>query len=141
MSGDEALHSAVMEHLTDRGGARRVGRQGGTRAAQELATLTVWQDRGSLAATVDWQSGRAVCLDPLAAPCDWVGAQGQAATAAAHAAGLVLVLPVSADERDPFVLTLFGPPGRGRTPGLDGLLVSALGDLRYRIRAQRIDPR
>jgi hypothetical protein len=112
-----------------------------TRAAQELATLTVWQDRGSLVATVDWQAGRAVCLDPMAAPCDWVGAQGQAATAAAHAGGLVVVLPVSADERDPYVVTLFGTPARGRSPGLDGVLVSALGDLRYRIRAQRIDPR
>jgi len=112
-----------------------------TRGAQELLTLTVWQDRGSLVAMVDWQAGRAICLNPLTAPCDWVGAEGQAATAAAHAGGLVVVLPVSADERDPFVVTLFGAPARGRSPGLDGILVSVLGDLRYRIRAQRIDPR
>jgi hypothetical protein len=112
-----------------------------TRGAQELLVLTVWQDRGSLVATVDWQAGRAVCRDPMAAPCDWVRAQGQAATGAASADGLVMVLPVSADDRDPFVVTLFGAPARGHSTGLEGILVSALGDLRYRIHARRIDPR
>lgn len=112
-----------------------------TLGAQELLTMTVWQDRNALAASADWSAGRAICLNPLASPCEWVGAQGQAATAAAHGAGLVVVLPVSADDSDPFVVSLFGPPSKGRTTGLEGIMVSAKGELRYRVHAVRIDPR
>jgi len=65
----------------------------------------------------------------------------QSATAAAHDAGLVVVLLVSADESDAFVVSLFEAQSPGRTPGLEGVMASARGDLRYRVRAQRSDPR
>jgi len=112
-----------------------------TRGAQELLMLTVWQDRSGLVASADWSAGRAICLNPVASPCGWVGAQGQAATAAAHGAGLVVVVQVSADDTDAFVVSLFGPPSRGRTTGLEGVMVSVKGELRYRVHALRIDPR
>jgi hypothetical protein len=110
-----------------------------TRAAQELLELTVWHDRGSLQAQVDWLALRAICQQPASAPCEWVGASGQAAVGGAHPRGLTVVLPVSADEVDPFVLVLHGAPPTGRrAAGIEGLLLSARGDVRYRVRAERV---
>lgn len=109
-----------------------------TRAAQDLLELTVWHDRGAEQAQVDWLALRAICPDPASPPCEWVGASGQAALAAAHARGLTLLLPISADEGDPFVLSLFGTPAKGRAAVLEGLLFSARGELLYRVRAERV---
>lgn len=109
-----------------------------TRGAQELLELSIWHDRGAAQAQVDWLALRAICLDPASPPCEWVGASGQSAVAAAHARGLSVLLPVSADEGDPFVLSLFGAPAKGRAAVLKGLLFSARGELLYKVRAERV---
>lgn len=108
-----------------------------TRASSELLVLTVFQDLGATTADVDWQAGRAICEDPLAEPCEWVGASGDAAATAISAGALVAVMHISADESDPYLLHLAAPqPGRPA----QGVLLNARGDWAYRIEAVREQP-
>jgi len=103
-----------------------------TRAGAELLSLQV-VDQGQGALAVDWQAGRAICLDPLDEPCEWIGTRGQATVAAVSGDSLIALLRVSADDSDPFVLHLHRGP---TTPIASGMLLGSGGDLRYRIEAQ-----
>lgn len=105
-----------------------------TRAASELLVLTVLQDQGSSRAEVTWLAGRAICEDPLAEPCETVGAAGDARTAAISDGALLAVLPLSPDEADPAVLHL-APTAPGQ-PAV-GTLLNAHGDWLYRVEAER----
>lgn len=103
-----------------------------TRAGAELLRLHV-EAEADAALAVDWVAGRAICPEPLEAPCEWVGARGRRAVAMPSGDSLLVVLPVSADEGDPLLLHLQRAPGAVLA---DGVLLSARGELRYRVQAQ-----
>jgi len=104
-----------------------------TLAGQRALTLTVFHDRGSPTAEVDWLADRALCEPPTGEPCEWVGQHGSATAVAVTPQGLTAVLRVSADEADPLVLHL-APPKAGRALGH---ALSARGDSRFALTAQR----
>lgn len=99
-----------------------------TRGAQDLMSLHVIQSAGEPEASVQWVAHRAICPDPLDAPCEWIGASGDV-TGIVDEGGLYLVLPVSADPDDPFVLHL--------RPDGGGLLFSRSGGLRMALDHRR----
>jgi hypothetical protein len=101
-----------------------------TRAASELLDLQVIHSARESTATLQWTARRAICPDPLDAPCEWIGASGES-IAIIDAAGLYAVLPISADPEDPFVLHL-RPDGRG-------LLFSRSGEWRMVLEHRRED--
>lgn len=103
-----------------------------TRAAAELLSLRVIEVSDT-ATRIQWQTGRAICEDPLAEPCEWIGASGEA-VAVISGGSLMVVLPVSADDGDPVVLQLARVPASARA---SGVLFSARGGLRYAIEAER----
>ena len=105
-----------------------------TLGAQRALTLAIFHDQGSPTAQVDWLADRALCEPPTGEPCEWVGASGSASAVAITPQGLYAVLRVSADDSDPFFLHLV-PPAAGREA--TALLLSARGDSRLRLRAQR----
>lgn len=98
-----------------------------TRAGAEALRLHVIHDAGSDRAEVQWIAGRAICADPAAEPCEWIGQTG-AVQAWVGAHGLYAVLPVAADAANPFVLHL----ARAQR-GTSGALFDAYGELRYRV--------
>lgn len=106
-----------------------------TRASSELLVLTVFHDQGAAKAGVTWLAGRAICEDPLAEPCETVGASGDAVTAAINAGALLAVLRVSPDEADPYLLHLAAPL---KNRPAQGVLLNARGDWAYRIEAERL---
>lgn len=108
-----------------------------TRASSELLVLTVFQGADAATAAVTWLAGRAICEDPLAEPCETVGASGDAATAAISAGALVAVLRISPDDSDPYLLHLAAPLS-GRPA--QGVLLNARGDWAYRVEAVREQP-
>lgn len=108
-----------------------------TRAGAELLSLHV-VDQGQGVLAVDWQAGRAICLDPLDPPCEWIGARGQATVAAVSGDSLVALLPVSDDDSDPFVLHLHR---EASSPLVVGVLLGIGGELRYRVEARAGAPR
>lgn len=108
-----------------------------SRAGAELLSLHVVAGPDATLA-VDWAAGRAICPEPLEAPCEWVGARGQHAVAMQSGDSLLAVLPVSADEADPLVLHLHRSPGAALAAGV---LLGARGELRYRVEAQPEPPR
>lgn len=99
-----------------------------TRGAKDLLSLHVIQSAGEPEASVQWVAHRAICPDPLDEPCEWIGASGQG-TGIVDLEGLYLVLQVSADPEDPFVLHL--------RPDGSGLLFSRSGGLRMRLEHRR----
>ena len=82
---------------------------------------------------VQWVADRGLCEDPNAPPCEWVRAQGEARAAAAGAGALAVLLRVSADPDDPFLLVL----ERGTDGRAAARLVSEKGGLAYRLDAER----
>jgi hypothetical protein len=99
-----------------------------TRGAQDLMSLHVIQSAGEPEASVQWVAHRAICPDPFDAPCEWIGASGEA-TGTVDEGGLYLVLKLSADPDDPFVLHL--------RPDGGGLLFSRSGGLRMTLDYRR----
>lgn len=108
-----------------------------TLAGSRLLELAVHHAQGAAEAQVWWQTGPAICPEPLAdGPCEWMGAHGGPTPAALVEGRLVMMLPVSSDAEDPFVL-LLDPPSR---PGASrGALVSARGGVAWPLDARR-DP-
>lgn len=104
-----------------------------TRGAAELLRLQILQDLGEDQVSLQWVAGRAICPEPEAAPCEWVGAAGET-TAWIGPTGLYALLPVSADAGDPFLLHL----DVGTPPGL-GVLFSGKGEVRYSLRYERLE--
>lgn len=82
---------------------------------------------------LDWVGDRALCEDPDAPPCEWVGASGRGVAAAAGPGALAVLLRVSADPDDPFLLVL----ERGGDGRATARLVSEKGGLAYRLDAER----
>lgn len=86
-----------------------------TRSGALVLRMQVIQDAGSPIAEVDWVTDRAICEDPMAAPCEWVGQSGRQ-TALVVGTRLVMALPLSADASDPHWILLdrpmAGAPGR-----------------------------
>jgi hypothetical protein len=82
---------------------------------------------------LEWVGDRALCEDPVAPPCEWVGAAGRGVAAAAGPGALAVLLRVSADPDDPFLLVL-ERSGDGRATAR---LVSEKGGLAYRLDAER----
>lgn len=108
-----------------------------TLAGSRLLELAIHHAEGAAEAHVWWRTGPAICPEPLAdEPCEWMGAHGGPTPAALVEGRLVMVLPVSADAEDPFVL-LLDPPSR---PGASrGALVGARGGVAWPLDARR-DP-
>lgn len=99
-----------------------------TRGGGEALRLQVIHDAGSDHAQVQWVAGPAICEDPLAEPCEWIGASGESLHAPVTDESLYLLLPLSADSLDPLLLHI--PSG----PDSAGLLLSLNSGLRYRVR-------
>ncbi len=93
-----------------------------TRAGAELARLHVIHDAGSRSALVQWVTGPAVCEDPMAEPCEWIAASGQAEMAAVATTGLYVVMPVSADSTAPLLLHLSAAADGAQGVATDGYL-------------------
>ncbi len=99
-----------------------------TLAGADLIGMQVIQDRGASIATVSWDARRAICPDPLAEPCEWIGANG---TDTARIIGdtLVLTLRLSPDESDPAILVIQRQPGTAATRRrLAGFITNARAD-------------
>ena len=107
-----------------------------TRAGALALRLQIEHARHGASPQVRWVADRALCPSPRAAPCEWVGSRGKAVSTRVVAGHLLAVLQVSADDADPFVVWLERPE-QGRSA--QGTLLSARGDLHYRLQAQRPD--
>ncbi len=103
-----------------------------TRAGATALRLHVVHDAAGTVA-LEWAGDRALCEDPNAPPCEWVGAAGRGVAAAAGPGALAVLLRVSADPDDPFLLVL-ERSGDGRATAR---LVSEQGGLAYRLDAER----
>lgn len=103
-----------------------------TRAGALALRLHVIQDADGTV-EVQWVADRGLCEDPNAAPCEWVRAHGEARATAAGTGALALLLRVSADPDDPFLLVL----ERGADGWATARLVSEKGGLAYRLNAER----
>jgi hypothetical protein len=106
-----------------------------TRAGSLAFRFRIEHARHGLIPHIHWEAGRAICQSPLAPPCEWVGSRGKAVSARVVAGHLLAVLQVSADDADPFVVWLERPT-QGRSA--QGSLLSARGDLAYRLQAQQL---
>ncbi|MGP1628731.1 MAG: hypothetical protein ACTS5V_02220 [Giesbergeria sp.] len=105
-----------------------------TRGGALALQLDIDHDSNSATPRVQWAADRALCEQPEAPPCEWIGERGIAASARVVAGHLLVVIAVSADESDPFVVWL-EQPQQGRSKR--GSLVSARGDLAYSLYAER----
>ncbi len=97
-------------------------------------SLDIQHKRNSPLVTVRWESDRAICPSPTDGPCEWIGAKGVAESARVVAGHLLVVLRMSADDSDPFVVWLEQPKD-----GISsrGTLISAHGELAYVLEARR----
>jgi hypothetical protein len=103
-----------------------------TRAGGETLRLHVIDDAAG-PVEVQWVADRGICEDPSAPPCEWVGSSGPAATARAVPGALAVLLRISADADDPFLLVL----ERREDGRAAARLVSEKGDIAYRLDAER----
>lgn len=99
-----------------------------TRAGAEALHLHILHDADSAYAEVQWVAGRGICEEPLAEPCEWVGASGAQLHAPVTPEALYVLLPLSADADDPLLLHLQSPE-----ESAPGWLLSLRGGLRYRV--------
>lgn len=82
-----------------------------TRGGADLLRIQVIHSSGAPVATISWVAGRAICENPAAEPCDWVGASGTGqARVLQH--DLVFTLSLSADAEDPVIVILRKPAGK-----------------------------
>jgi len=105
-----------------------------TRGGALALSLDIDHKRNSPVAQVHWESDRAMCPSPAAPPCEWIGARGVAESARVVAGHLLVVLRVSADDADPFVVGLEQPKDGVSSRGT---LISARGELAYVLEARR----
>jgi hypothetical protein len=82
---------------------------------------------------LQWVADRGICEDPNAGPCEWVAAQGTGLAVAAGPGALAVLLRISADPDDPFLLVL----ERREDGRAVGRLVSEKGGIAYRLDAER----
>lgn len=105
-----------------------------TRGGSQTLLLHIRHDTNGSIPHVAWTADRGLCESPVAPPCEWVGERGVASNARVVAGNLLVVMHISADESDPFVVWLERPQ-EGRSRG--GSLISARGGLTYRLDADR----
>lgn len=104
-----------------------------TRAGAATLRLHVVHDAAAGAIEVQWVADRGICEDPNAAPCDWVAAHGAGFSVAAGPGSLAVLLRISADPDDPFLLVL----ERAEEGRATARLVSKKGGIAYRLDAER----
>lgn len=95
-----------------------------TLGGSELFRLQIVHDTEQNEVSVAWQAGRAICEDPLAPPCEWVGETGAVSTRPDDELRLDFTLLIGADQQA-FHLALPHPS----TPAASPVLTHA--DLRY----------
>lgn len=105
-----------------------------TRAGALVLRMQVIQDAGSSIAEIDWITDRAICQDPMAPPCEWVGQSGRQ-TALVVGTRLVMALPLSADASDPHWIQLDRPRA-----GAPGQLWAGFGSQRDALELQAGEP-
>jgi hypothetical protein len=103
-----------------------------TRGGAQTLRLHVIHDAAG-PVEVQWAGDRGLCEDPDAPPCDWVAAHGTGVAVAAGPGALAVLLRVSADPDDPFLLVL----ERGAEGRATARLVSEKGGIAYRLDAER----
>jgi len=103
-----------------------------TRGGAATLRLHVIHDASGPVA-LQWVADRGICEDPNAPPCEWVGATGTGTAVAAGPGALAVLLRISADPDDPFLLVL-ERSGEGRATAR---LVSEKGGIAYRLDAER----
>ena len=103
-----------------------------TRAGAATLRLHVIHDAAG-PVEVQWIADRGICEDPNAEPCEWVAAHGAGTAVAAGPGALAVLLRVSADPDDPFLLVL-ERSGEGRATAR---LVATKGGIAYRLDAER----
>lgn len=103
-----------------------------TRGGAQTLQLQVIQDATG-AVEVLWLADRGICEDPNAPPCEWVGAQGRGHAVAAGGRALAVLLRISADADDPFLLVL----ERREDDRASARLVSETGGIAYQLDAER----
>lgn len=106
-----------------------------TRAGAELFTMQIIQDKNSRIADLNWVTGRAICPDINAEPCEWIGVSSPSSKAHIYAGQLLASLNISSDDTDPFTLLLI--PDASNTKA-KGILMSHSGDVNYQIEAERM---
>ena len=106
-----------------------------TRAGEELITVQIIQDKNSPKADLNWLTGRAICPEINAEPCEWIGVSSAATQAHIYAGQLLASLNISADDSDPFTLLLIPDANKNKAKGV---LVSHHGDIKYQIEAERL---
>lgn len=103
-----------------------------TRAGAATLRLQVIHDAAGRV-ELQWIADRGICEDPNAGPCEWVAARGTGLAVAAGPGALAVLLRISADPDDPFLLVL----ERREDGRATGRLVSEKGGIAYRIDAER----
>lgn len=105
-----------------------------TRGGADLLRIQVIHSRGDAAITASWAAGRAICEDPTAEPCDWIGTNG---TTRGRVIGdqIMVALPLSADEGDPLIVLIRRAGGQP----LSGHIFNARGDFAWRISVRAIE--
>lgn len=138
--------ASAMQSAQERAGERPVGPWQGnwrivrndprirTRAGALVLRMQVVQDAGSAIAEVDWVTDRAICDDPMASPCEWVGQNGRQ-TALVVGTRRVMALPLSADASDPHWIQLDRP-----RVGAPGQLWAGFGSRRDNLDLQSGEP-
>lgn len=101
-----------------------------TRAGAQALRLLVTHDASNAVAEVDWRAERAICDNPVAEPCEWVGQSGRQ-TGLIVGEALVISLPLSADSADPHWLRIDAP-----LPGAHGDLLTGFGTNRHTVELQ-----
>jgi hypothetical protein len=103
-----------------------------TRGGAETLQVQLVRGRGGQV-VLRWSAHRGICEDPMAGPCEWIGARGEAGAVVAGPRALAAVLRISADSEDSFLLVL----ERGAAGRATGRLVSEKGGVAYRLDAER----
>jgi len=76
---------------------------------------------------------RGICEDPTAGPCEWVTARGTGHAVSAGPGSLAVLLRISADAEDPFLLVL----ERRAAGRATARLLSEKGGIDYLLNAER----
>ncbi len=98
-----------------------------TRGGADLLRMQVIYVLDEETVAVSWVAGRAICEDPPAEACGWIGANG---TAQGRVIGdqIMVALPVSADDSDPLIVLIRRASGQP----LIGHIFNARGDFAWR---------
>ncbi|WP_448659509.1 hypothetical protein ACPVPU_03340 [Sphingomonas sp. CJ99] len=105
-----------------------------TRGGADLIRMQLIQSKGEDAVTVSWIAGRAICEDPLAKPCEWIGANGTTRGRIVDDT-LIIALPLSADAADPAILMMRRDVMPARPVRYSGVMANAQADWAYRFTA------